>query len=235
MLNIGSGDWEHKDWINLDYPSEWYEKIQKKHKFIPFDIRKDKLPFIDNSVDAIYCSHVIEHIETKHVQNMLSECYRVLRQGGCLRITCPDAEFLYKVSKIKTEYWPLPNDNLFEKKMRVKTEPRIVDYLVREIATPMLLNYINSINDKDYSDAFETMNMYDFFDYLTKDLTYREDFPGEHINYWTFDRIKEALLNAGFINIIQSKWSSCICNKMKSIAKFDTTYPVMSLYVDAIK
>ena len=30
-----------------------------------YDMRNDKLPFGKSKVDNIYCSHVIEHIETK--------------------------------------------------------------------------------------------------------------------------------------------------------------------------
>lgn len=98
-LNLGSGDWSDKGWTNLDYSSEWYSKVQKKHKIVPYDIRNDDIPLGNNSVNSIYCSHVIEHIEDKHINRMFKECYRVLESGGVLRITCPDAEFLYNVSK----------------------------------------------------------------------------------------------------------------------------------------
>ena len=69
-INVGSGDWEAEGWINLDYPTIWYSNVQSKHKITPYDIRKDKLPFEDNSVDRIYCSHVIEHIEELLLNNI---------------------------------------------------------------------------------------------------------------------------------------------------------------------
>jgi hypothetical protein len=67
-LNVGAGNWERPGWVNLDYPTEWYKECQSKHKFISYNMRGDKLPYNDNSVDVIYCSHVIEHIEDCYVQ-----------------------------------------------------------------------------------------------------------------------------------------------------------------------
>ena len=81
-VNIGAGDWERSGWINLDYPNENYAKVQKKHPFIAYDIRNDKLPFEDSSIGAAYCSHVIEHIEDTYVKTLFEECYRALNSGG---------------------------------------------------------------------------------------------------------------------------------------------------------
>ena len=53
------------------------------------------MPFEDDSVDTIYCSHVIEHIETEYVEMFFKESFRVLKLGGVLRIVCPDVEYLY--------------------------------------------------------------------------------------------------------------------------------------------
>lgn len=69
LLNIGAGSWNCEGWTNLDYPTEWYAEAQSKHPFIPYDIRNDTIPFKADSVKAVYCSHVIEHIENSHVQD----------------------------------------------------------------------------------------------------------------------------------------------------------------------
>jgi len=84
-INIGSGDWSCEGWLNLDYTSDWYKKNQESHKIISYDIRTNKLPFDDNCVEAIYCSHVVEHIENEYIQVMFNECYRTMTNGGgCL-------------------------------------------------------------------------------------------------------------------------------------------------------
>ena len=73
LINLGSGDWECDGWTNLDYSSKLYSKIQKRHRFVEYDIRHDKIPYEDDSVDCIYCSHVIEHIENGYDEKMLEE------------------------------------------------------------------------------------------------------------------------------------------------------------------
>ena len=51
----------------------------------------------DNSVDLIYCSHVLEHFKRSHVPAVLKEWYRVLKPAGLLRLSVPDFEKLIEV------------------------------------------------------------------------------------------------------------------------------------------
>jgi len=53
------------------------------------DIRRP-LPFPDNSADFIYCSQVIEHLYFYDLSKFLSECSRVLKPNGVMRILTPD-------------------------------------------------------------------------------------------------------------------------------------------------
>jgi SAM-dependent methyltransferase len=236
LINIGAGDWECLGWFNLDYPSKWYKSAQEKHGFIPFDIRNDKIPFDDDSVDAIYCSHVIEHIEDKFIRYLFEECYRVLKQGSVLRVACPDAEFLYGLSKLQTDYWQWREYDWFKSELYIKTTPpRAVDFLVREIATPKLLGYKFATSQEEYERQFDSMGMNDFFEFLTSDLNFRGEFPGDHINYWTYRKIDNLLRDFGFKNVVRSKYMGSCCCEMTIRIKFDLTYPGMSLYVDAIK
>ena len=55
------------------------------------DITKG-LPFGENEFDAVYHSHVLEHLEPADGEKLLSECHRVLRPGGVLRIVVPNLE-----------------------------------------------------------------------------------------------------------------------------------------------
>ena len=50
------------------------------------------IPLINGSVDAIYSSHNLEHIDEHEVPVALSEFYRVLKPGGRVIIECPDAQ-----------------------------------------------------------------------------------------------------------------------------------------------
>lgn len=56
------------------------------------DVRR--LEFLDHSVDAIYSSHMLEHIYLADVRCVLSEARRVLRVGGIIRLALPDVTTL---------------------------------------------------------------------------------------------------------------------------------------------
>jgi predicted SAM-dependent methyltransferase len=50
-----------------------------------------RLPFADSTIDAVYASHVLEHLHLEDGIRLLSECRRILRRGdGVLRLVLPD-------------------------------------------------------------------------------------------------------------------------------------------------
>lgn len=98
LVNVGCGTVFHDDWLNLDVlpcnPGVTY-----------LDVRRG-LPVGNNSADACFSSHVIEHLTPKAANAFFLEQRRVLKPGGILRVVCPDlAEICgsylheYKLSK----------------------------------------------------------------------------------------------------------------------------------------
>ena len=76
--------------------------------FIHVDIRKlphvnvvtsaDKLDmFKDNSIKLIYACHILDHFGRNEVEGVLQEWYRVLKQGGILRLAVSDFEVVAKI------------------------------------------------------------------------------------------------------------------------------------------
>jgi SAM-dependent methyltransferase len=59
------------------------------------DLKKG-IPFADNSADAVYHSHLMEHIDRDHVGGFQKEIFRVLKPGGIQRVCVPDLERLVK-------------------------------------------------------------------------------------------------------------------------------------------
>lgn len=55
------------------------------------DLRRG-IPATDNSVDAVYHSHMLEHIELADVPLFFAEVLRVLKPGGIHRVVVPDLE-----------------------------------------------------------------------------------------------------------------------------------------------
>ena len=84
LLNIGCGEHFHPAWANID--------LAPQHPSITAHDVKTRLPFGDHSFDAVYHSHVLEHLSPESGQFCIQECYRVLKPGGVLRIVVPDLE-----------------------------------------------------------------------------------------------------------------------------------------------
>ena len=83
-LNVGCGRRYHRDWVNLDLES-----------FDPAVICHDLtggIPFEESSFEAVYHSHVLEHLSPEQGQELIGECFRVLKPGGVLRVVVPDLE-----------------------------------------------------------------------------------------------------------------------------------------------
>jgi len=60
---------------------------------------KDLSNFKDNSVSLIYSAHLLEHFKRVEIQEVLKEWYRVLEEGGTLRIAVPGFEEIVEIYK----------------------------------------------------------------------------------------------------------------------------------------
>jgi predicted SAM-dependent methyltransferase len=56
------------------------------------DITKGLPGIRDNSCDAVYCSHVLEHLSLEDFHKALHNTYRMLKPGGIFRLVMPDLE-----------------------------------------------------------------------------------------------------------------------------------------------
>lgn len=108
-LNIGSGRTAVPSWTNIDRSTNILHGrvpaakrllnrigVLNKNQMSPGDdmVRLDahKLPYADNSVEAIYSSHTLQHLYLGEAELVLSECARVLQPGGIVRLALPDVE-----------------------------------------------------------------------------------------------------------------------------------------------
>jgi SAM-dependent methyltransferase len=82
-LNLGCGDTRKPGWINVDVQGG----------AVTLDLRRP-LPFDTGSCVAVYSEHFLEHLDYPDpALGFLTECYRVLAQGGCVDIGVPDTEW----------------------------------------------------------------------------------------------------------------------------------------------
>jgi len=85
LLNFGCGTRYDTRWNNIDFHSESNDVTR-------VNLLTTGFPFPDNSFDAVYSSHVLEHFSKSEGSFLISEAYRILRPGGVLRIVVPDLE-----------------------------------------------------------------------------------------------------------------------------------------------
>ena len=84
LVQLGPGQEKYLDgWINVD------ANLISSKPDIWADLRF-KLPFPDNSVDAIYSHHVIEHLP--NLDFHFQEMYRCLTPGGSIRVGGPHGD-----------------------------------------------------------------------------------------------------------------------------------------------
>jgi predicted SAM-dependent methyltransferase len=80
-LNLGAGDYRLAEYLNIDaVPGHAVDLV----------LTVPPLPWPDESVEAIYMGHVLEHFARDRGRELLDECFRVLAPGGTIGVVVPD-------------------------------------------------------------------------------------------------------------------------------------------------
>jgi hypothetical protein len=72
-------------------------------------------------------------------------------------------------------------------------------------------------------------------DELTQGLQFNVRYPGDHLSWWNAEKLVAALRRAGFSAVEQSAYGQSASPLLRDLRWFDTTYPQISLYVEAQK
>ncbi len=105
-LNIGSFiNMNHYGWTNIDKLNLSDFAKQNGYIFRQEDV-SNSIPYGNNSVDIITASHFLEHLDRNEGKKFLSECLRVLKPNGIIRLTVPDTELITRkyIDKSISEY-----------------------------------------------------------------------------------------------------------------------------------
>ena len=109
-----------------------------------------KLDYDDESVDVIYHSQFIEHLDNEQAKKFLKECKRILSKNGIMRIVTPDFEnqvneYLSLLKYLKNSNSSIDN-NEFLKYQWIKLE--ILDQLTRNYSGGNMINFITKNKNK---------------------------------------------------------------------------------------
>ena len=231
FCNFGSGAFYHNRWINYDFPgqSKFYKCIQgvEGKDFQPINLCIDELelPLSDNSVSLIYCSHTLEHIEEMYSIKFLSECYRILKEDGVMRIAVPSTDQDHKIISI------------------LNSQQSIVPTLKREVSKAVAVQILADTDDVADESLLEMMEKcnYSSSSFYDECVSYgvsnkfEESNPERHITYWDYKKLMEVGNRIGFSYCVPLYRGSTVALPFSNLCVFDNTEPHSSLYFEFIK
>lgn len=148
---------------------------------INIDISTETLPFDDNSIEAIYTSHTLEHILPDRVSFTFSELYRVLKKNSIIRIVVPDIDLALNAYHNK-DYSYLRNSN-----------------------APTKLNCL-----PDFPIFYLSSWMFTYRNKHIKSKECKlDDFLGGHVMVYNAETMRYFLKESNFINIKEKKYNKC--------------------------
>lgn len=245
FYNIGAGSFQHPYWTNIDFKSEYYSKIQKD--FINYNLMEMKpLPIDNDAAEIVYSSHTIEHINDEAALYMFKEAFRILKPGGCIRLTAPNAWLEYQAYKrndVSYWYWVGQGAKPSNQKSLNKSPlsgASIHQAFLHHFAAQLCEIDPDNTPKKKYSDTeiseyFSNNSDVSSLDFFTKQCSFNAHYPGNHINWWTREKVISFLKEAGFSNPYVSGWGQSVFPPLRDTNLFDNTHPRISLYVEAIK
>lgn len=251
FLNIGAGKWTHPLWQNHDFVQPPYDK------FTPPDLNIDlsvlePLPVPDESYYLLYTCHTVEHLTKEMMDFWFAECCRILKPGGVLRVVTPD---------IETAYWAYLTDDLryynqrYTSRMKEGGKPVMASSFgfgkkQSGVARNFLARFASCLNnpatiigpDGTPMDAeagvhawFKAKPAAEAYDAILEQGDFATKKPGQHINWYTGEKLSAMLTSAGFDYAVRTSYGQSVCPLMRNKFYFDRTRPNESIYMDAIK
>jgi len=249
FYNIGAGGFSHPCWTNVDMVSDWYARNRRQTlKGIQFDMLSLlPLPMETASAEAVYSSHTVEHVNDEAAQNMFNEVHRVLKPGGYFRVTAPNVNQGFEAWRRNDRrffYWS-DTYSIPEKWRAIQlngpmNDASIAQLFLYQFASSVSVLHADGaerrIEDAELDRLFRTMSREDALNFICAQcpLEIQRRYPGNHINWWSPDKILAMLGKAGFSVAYPSAYGQSICPAMRDTAYFDNTHPAISFYFEAL-
>jgi predicted SAM-dependent methyltransferase len=235
-LNVGAGSWFHPYWTNLDNPRSDYAK--SLYANLNYDLTSgDSWPIKDNSLNIVYSSHTIEHLNDKFTLDLMKQAYKKLKSGGIIRLTCPDIDVLLDAYKRKDEYvFKVCNTQKLNIPLKYSIHQSLLLYFAGECCNGIVSNKIN-ITDEEIQKEFKSLTNKDFLNKYTNMVTNKfvKDYPKEHKTWFNAEKLLEMLKLAGFEEVYKSAYMQSRSPILRNPNFFDNTHPDISVYVEAVK
>lgn len=246
FYNVGAGAFWHPHWTNIDYVSDWYGPDQRD--VVHHDLMSDEpLPIETGSALIVYTSHTVEHVSEAAAAKLFREAHRALQLGGVLRVTTgPDAELDWRALMAGDSSWFYWDDESY-------SAPGSYEHIYRQpgstvpvegrwlnhVATPLAPHSLSPSDVKLSADDVRAMvaerGYEGTLDYVTSLVRFDPERPGNHISWWSHDKLLRFLGEAGFTNAYRSGYGQSVSPILRNTALFDNTHPQISCYVEAVR
>lgn len=246
FFNVGAGSFSHPYWTNIDYQSPAYKEMQGnfiEHNLMNFEA----LPIESDTAECIYSSHTVEHVTNKAVEALFRESFRCLKKGGVIRITTPDVELNYAAyqNKDRSYYYFADmhsGEGSFEDKFKIPyNQFSFPQLFLHQIAGQLVPNDIRKggagikLSDDEIEKIISSNSFEDACDIFIRMCKFDSSQANNHVNWWSYDKLKRMLSEAGFEVVYRSGYGQSRMNILRDTNYFDNTHPAISLYVEAIK
>ncbi len=215
MLNFGGS--KHPLWQNFDRTNLVGDDIT---------ILRD-----NNTVDFIYISNILEGLTELQVYSFLSECYRVLKRNGYMRITTKNINLANYARQNKDIYH-------FD---HVKNFKRysLNQLFINEFATQCsAVSSDTFISDKELDTALYSVPFFEVLDEITTTkINLAKHKIGDNINWFNIYKIESILKSKIGINknLFISQYGQSNVPVMRNVVYFDNYLPQKSLYFEIRK
>lgn len=217
-INIGGGNWYSPGWENIDYFAS--------HPFADYriDLRSmQPLPMKDQCAELIYSSHCFEHISDDEALYTLTECRRILKPGGLIRIAVPDMDKAF-------DAYNRGDRGFFEEGGVACVGDTIEEQLVNffssyaagggpDVSASLVKAKLNELGGDDFCKW--CVSQLDESQHLS------------HVNAYDFRKLSSFLELSGFDRIERSEFRQSSISALKKRG-FDNR-PIVTLYVEAKK
>lgn len=230
FANLGAGGhFYHSRWTCFDFYRGFSNQIMPNRKSIDFT----KTKRLHEKYHLMYSSHVFEHIPRNNLESFCNLIYEGLVPGGTVRIQVPDAKAIYNAYKIKNyEFFEIYDSKLPK---NFSDDWKMEYLLLFLIATARTEDSFDLDYYKKIRSNSQSMDMIKFLDWLLDGVKENASDGQQHVNWFSYEKLKSTLEKAGFSEVYLSGFSQSRHAPMKQIPLFDSWLPNISLYVEAKK
>jgi len=182
-------------WDTLQYSGNRYKEQDMS---IDHDLcSMDAIPKENDYYDLIYSSHTFEHLLDSHLVYVVSECFRILKDGGFLRIVAPNSmQLLNMYLNGQTINWKYGGfsefDSFFYNVFQILSEQE------------KTIN-CRKIDEKEFRSILSSKGPEETFDILAQvvaEIIEKEGmYSGSHVNPLYPAKMERILKECGFTNI----------------------------------